>query len=263
MFVPKTTSRPPEGLVIPYNEQALFTTLTHIPFLFCLYKSYTELAKKGDPTCLFFIIGGTIACAFEPIIDVTGFCFFPREGNFIVYEWFNRPIPLLVPGTYTWFVGGLGFWVLSLFRSGQMTRSGLWKLWLRNFTFNLILEYPALYWGMYTYYGHQPFAIGGFPLWFPACHALAPLFSATTIYVLRRELTGLKSLLIVPIVTATYGMANICGFPVWIALSVDIGPQVSYPAGVATFSLIAVAIWTFSTVFPEDLSDLTTKSKRK
>ncbi|KAJ0420302.1 hypothetical protein BJY00DRAFT_313241 [Aspergillus carlsbadensis] len=254
MFVPETTSRPPDGLVIPHDEQLIFTILTHLPFFYSAYVALANLFGKGDPVCLLFLIGGTISCVFEPIIDVLGFCYFPRPGNWVAYEWHNRPIPLFVPATYGWFVGGLGYWVLTLFQSGTMTRRGLWLLWLRNFAFNLILEYPALYWGMYVYYGHQPFEVAGFPLWFPACHALAPLVSATVVHVLRHELTGVAALAIIPTVTSTYGMANIGGgWPVWIALSVDKGIGDSYLGGFGTVFLLAVSIWTLSTAFPKTL----------
>jgi len=253
MFIPGTSSRPPQGLIIPEKEQILFTVLTHIPFAFLLFKSFDNLYARADATCLLFTIGGVVASIFEPILDVMGFCYFPRDGNITAFELYDRPIPILVPGTYGWFVGGLGFWTLSILNEKKTIRADIWRMWLRNFMFNLILEYTALYFRMYVYYGHQPFSIGGFPLWFPACHAIAPLISATLVYLIQKELVGLKILMIVPIVVATYGMANAgFGWPVWVALSLDIGPQISYPAGLITVALIASGLWILSTAFPRD-----------
>lgn len=252
MFVPGTTSRPPADMVIPYNEQLIFTTLTQIPFIFVLYKAFKAL-NKGDPTCLLFAIGGVVAAAFEPAVDVMGFCFFPREGNWIAFEWHDRPIPVFVPATYGWFVGGQGYWFLTVLRNKKTIRPDVWKLWLRSFCANLILEYPPLYWGIYIYYGHQPLAIGGFPLWFPAIHAVSPMLAAGIVFVLEQHLKGWKKILIVAIVSSAYSMANAgLGWPVWVALSLDNGYYTAYTAAAATLSLIATTIWAISMTVPDD-----------
>lgn len=85
MFVSETTSRPPPGMVMPQTEQLTFMVLTQLPFVYVMFIAFKNLAK-GDATCLLFSIGGVIASSFEPFVDVLGFCFFPREGNWVVFE---------------------------------------------------------------------------------------------------------------------------------------------------------------------------------
>jgi hypothetical protein len=261
MFVPGTSSRPPQDLAIPYNEQMIFTIMTQIPFLFVLYKAIKNL-NKGDPTCLLFAIGGIIASGFEPVVDVMGFCFFPREGSWIAFEFHGRPIPVFVPATYGWFVGGQGYWFLTVLRNKTTTRSDVWKLWLRSFAANLLLEYPALYWGIYVYYGHQPFSVGGFPLWFPAIHAISPMMAAAFVFALQDNLKGLKKGFVIPaIVSSSYVMANAgIGWPVWVALSVDNGYGATYTAGIFTASLLITTIWVISLTIPEDIGKTVKKA---
>ncbi|KAH7077565.1 hypothetical protein BKA63DRAFT_268011 [Paraphoma chrysanthemicola] len=243
MFVPGTTSRPPADLSIPYEGQVIATTLTHVPVLVFLYFVINGL-QKGDSTALWFFIGGTIASVFEPIIDVLGFCFFAREGSWIAFEFIGRPMPYFIIPCYTWFVGGQGYWFYKIISRTNATRRDVWTLWLKSFTANLVLEYPAMALGMYTYYGKQPLAIAGFPLWFPAIHATSPIMSATIVHILRPHLTGWKSWIIAAVVTCTYGMANCgLGWPVWCALSMDHSLVASNLAAVVTVTLIITSIW--------------------
>jgi len=251
MFVPETTSRPPEGMVMPQTEQLIFTILTQIPFIYVAFIAIRNLFK-GDPTCLLFSIGGIISSSFEPFVDVLGFCFFPREGNWIIFERVNRPIPLFVPATYGWYVGGIGYWFWTMFQDNGTTQRDIWGMWLKSWISNLILEYPALYMGVYTYYGYQPFTIGGFPLWFPAINAIAPMVGATLVNVMGPHLKGVSKIAILPIISASFAIAHgIAGWPMWIALSTDLGYHVTYPAALGTLSLLVTAVWCMSKQFPE------------
>ncbi|OCK81197.1 hypothetical protein K432DRAFT_24153 [Lepidopterella palustris CBS 459.81] len=251
MFVPETTSRPPAGMVMPQTEQLIFTVLTQLPFIYNLFIAFKNLVK-GDPTCLLFAIGGVIASSFEPFVDVLGFCFFPREGNWIAFEWVNRPIPMFVPATYGWYVGGIGYWFWTMYQDDKTFQKDIWGMWLKSWISNLILEYPALYMGVYTYYGYQPFTVGGFPLWFPAINAIAPMVGATIVNLMAPHLKGWRKLTIIPIVSSSFSIAHgIAGWPMWIALSTDIGYQVTYPAAIGTLTLLVTGVWVMSKQFPE------------
>ncbi|TPX13674.1 uncharacterized protein E0L32_005877 [Thyridium curvatum] len=252
MFVPNTTSRPPADMAIPYNEQLIFTIATQIPFVIFFGMGLRSLASKGDPLPLLFGIGGCFASSFEPFVDVLGFCFFPREGNWVAFEWLGRPIPVFVPATYGWFVGGMGYWAYTVIRDPKTTRKDIWKLWGKAFIINLVLEYPPLYYGIYTYYGYQPLEVGGFPLWFPATNAITPMVSGAIISLIEPYCKGWRLLAIVTTTASAYGLANAaCGFPVWIALSTDLGYAVTYPAAAVTFLLLSNAVWIISLIVPE------------
>ena len=125
-------------------------------------------------------------------------------------------------------------------------------MWLKSCVANLILEYPALYMGVYTYYGYQPFTVGGFPLWFPAINATALMFGATFVNPMGPHLKGWKSLAIIPMIASSYAIGNaLTGWPMWIALSTDLGHHVTYFAALTTLSLLITGIWVTSKQFPE------------
>lgn len=252
MFVPNTTSRPPADMVMPYTEQLVFTIATQIPFVVFFGMGLRNLSRNGDPTALLFGIGGCIASAIEPIVDVLGFCYFPREGNWVAFETFGRPIPVFVPATYGWFVGGMGYWFYNVFSEPATKRADIWMLWLKAFVINLILEYPPLYLRIYTYYGYQPFSVGGFPLWFPATNATTPMVAGAIINIIKPHLRDWRQIAILTTTASSYGIANAAfGFPVWSALSTDIGYSVTYPAAVVSLCLQAMGVWIISLQVPE------------
>ncbi|KAF5013800.1 hypothetical protein FDECE_218 [Fusarium decemcellulare] len=250
MFYPNTTSRPPADMAIPYTEQLYFTIATQIPFVIFFYMGIRDLATRNDPKTLFFGIGGCLASAFEPVVDFLGGCYFPREGNWAAFETFGRPIPLFVPATYGWFVGGMGYWFWNVFRDPKTTPRDVYILWVKAFIVNLVLEYPPLYFGIYTYYGYQPLTIGGFPLWFPALNATSPMVAATILTLLTPHLSGWSNVAVISTVATSYGMTHAAfGAPLWMAMSVDKGYHVSYPACAITAFLLFMGVWTISRQF--------------
>lgn len=250
MFVPNTTSRPPADMAMPQTEQLIFTIATQIPFIIFFSMGLRQLATKGDPKPLLFGIGGCLASAFEPVVDVLGFCYFPRAGNWIAFETFGRPIPVFVPATYGWFVGGMGYWFWSVFQDPETSAKDIPVLWFKAFIINLILEYPPLYYGIYTYYGFQPLVVGGFPLWFPAVNATTPMVAGTILNMLSPHLRGWGNLIIITTTATSYGIGNAAfGAPVWMALSVDKGYHVTYPAVAISAVLLCSGLWTMSLQF--------------
>lgn len=132
------------------------------------------------------------------------------------------------------------------------TKGDVWRLWLKSFTANIILEYPATFLKIYVYYGYQPLQVAGLPLWFFAIHAIAPMLSASVVRQLEKELIGFKKLAIPLIVVCTYGMANGgFGWPVWVTLSIDQSYYHTYPAAFLECVLIATTIWIITLSFPE------------
>ncbi|KAH6697420.1 hypothetical protein F5X68DRAFT_226795 [Plectosphaerella plurivora] len=250
MFVPNTTSRPPADMAIPHTEQLIFTIATQIPFIVFFYIGIRNIVVRGDPKALLCGIGGCLASAFEPVVDILGFCYFPREGNWVAFETFGRPIPIFVPATYGWFVGGMGYWFWNTFQDPKTTASDIPKLWFKGFLINLILEYPPLYYGIYTYYGYQPLVVGGFPLWFPAVNATSPMVAATILNLITPHLKGWSNAVVISTTATSYGMANAAfGAPVWMALSVDKGYHVTYPAVCISALLLSAGLWIMSLQF--------------
>ncbi|KAI9729998.1 MAG: hypothetical protein M1834_006196 [Cirrosporium novae-zelandiae] len=258
MFIPSTRIQPPPDMVMPSNEQLVFTVATQIPFIYLIYVAIRNIYICRDPTCLLFTLGGMIASLYEPIVDVLGMCFFPHSGNWTIFEFWNQPIPLFVPMTHSWYVGGVGYWFWIRFQAKdkngrkKMRGKDIWNLWASSFFANMILKYPALYMGIYTYYGYQPLTIGPFPMWWPAVNATTPMVAASLINILSPYLKGMKYFVILPLVAISEGISNGgCAWPTWMALSADKGYGISSIGGCATVMLVCTEVWVMSLQFEE------------
>lgn len=253
MFLPGVSSHPPADRVLEHSLQIVFTVMTHIPFAYFVVQALKNIVTKGDSTAMMLVIGGFLASAFEPLVDIMGFCSFVREGSWVGFELYGQPIPIWVPATYSWFVGGFTYLAMKNLGREGATRTDVWMMWFKCFVMNLVLEYPALKFGLYSYYGYHPLKVMGFPLWFPACHAITPLIAATIILSINENLKGFKKAVIIPIAVCAYGIANTAfGFPVWYALSLDKSYTVSYTAAAITALLLTSGIWIMSLQIPEN-----------
>jgi len=76
--------------------------------------------------------------------------------------------------------------------------------------------------------------------------------AAGFVLLLQDRLIGWKGTMIPGIVSSSYAFANAgLGYPIWAALSTDLGLHVSYPASFATIGLIGTTLWAISQAIPE------------
>jgi hypothetical protein len=83
---------------------------------------------------------------------------------------------------YALYIGFGGWAVCELLRAGH-GRRGIWLSFAFWGVLDLALELPFLHWGMYRYYGHQPFSVGGFPLYWVFMNGTVPVLSGVGMYV--------------------------------------------------------------------------------
>ena len=261
MFLEKG-SRPPVDMITPEGPQTLFLIFTHIPMVVFLIFAILNIMTRNDGALLAFLAGGAIAIFLEPIVDVLGFCYFPSKGQWTGLRAFERDIPIYMWAVYSWFVGGQGYLFYPRFRDRQCTKGRLWKLYGLLIVVNAVLELPGLLMGVYTYYGHQPFAVFGFPLWWPAVNAIMPITAGLAASVLVPHATAFGKLIILPLPAMADGAVNgAIAWPVWVSLSWDAGYSATYPAAGFSILLAVFFIWSITTQLPEELPH-TAKGKR-
>jgi hypothetical protein len=244
--------QPPTGLEMSATGQTIFTIGVTIPWVVLLVLAMRHLVRDRSPVLLLFLAGGALAAVMEPIVDVLGMCFFPRENQWVGLELFGRPIPLLIWPVYSWFVGGQAYFFWRLFQRG-VSRGRLWKLWLAVMAVNVVLETPGLLMGVYTYYGPQPFNLWGLPLWWPPVNATMPIVAGLLVHKMTPHLTGARILAVIPFVPMADGLTNgALAWPVWSALNTQIGFPATYPAAVASSGLAALAIWVITRGLPAE-----------
>lgn len=242
--------QPPDGLVMNATGQTIFTIGVTIPWIILLVLAIRYLVRDRSPVLMLFLAGGAICILMEPVVDVLGMCFFPRENQWVGVETFGRPIPIFMWPVYSWFVGGQAYLFWRLFQRG-MNRSQLWKLWLVVMGVNVVLESPGILMDVYTYYGPQPFNLWGLPLWWPPVNASMPIVAAFLIHKMTPHLTGARALAVIPFLPMADGLTNgALAWPVWTALNTQIGFWATYPAAVATFGLAALAVWVMTKGLP-------------
>lgn len=244
-------AQPPTSMTMPAVGQTIFMIFVHIPWVVLFGYALHALIRHHSPVPLLFLAGGVFATFFEPIVDVLGMCFFPRDGQWIGLTSFDRPVPIFMWAVYSWFVGGQAFLWWRSMRRGTLTRGMVWRMWLLTWVVNAVLETPGLLMKVYTYYGKQPFDFWGFPLWWPAVNATMPLVAAYAAYRLWPHLTGWRVLAIIPIVPMADGLANgAIAWPIWTALNTGAGYVVTYLAGAVTIGLGCLVVWVIGVGFP-------------
>lgn len=236
--------QPPVDLSMPETAQALFTLFIFAPLGVMLVFAVRMIVRDRDPLMLICIAGGAVAMLFEPIVDVLGLVWFPRENQWIAFEAFGRPIPLFVAFVYPWFVGGQGYLAYRRFARGIDLRS-VFQLWATFAVCDVLLESPGVLADTYRYYGDQAFNPWGFPFWWGWVNAVMPLMVGALVLRLRPILgDGRKLLLLIPLVPMADGMANGgTAWPVWLTLNTELGMVWTHAGAIASLGLAVIAVW--------------------
>jgi hypothetical protein len=212
------------------------------------------------PIGMAMLVGGGLAVAFEPVVDVLGLCHFPELGSWALFSAFGVTVPAYTLPTFAWYVGGQALLCLIAFDRG-ITRTGIVKLWASFAAVNALLEIPGIQLGVFTYYGPQLFQLFGFPLWWSFCNALSPILAASLIYKERHLFVGRRALLVVLIGPMAHAIANTAiAWPVWLALNSGDGYALTYPAALASLGLAGFALYLIGHVVA---SDAATKRTQK
>jgi hypothetical protein len=233
--------QPPQGMEMNRTAQAVFTIGQIIPCLVMAFFAWRIWLKERSPIPALCMVGGAFAMFMEPIVDVLGLVWFPRDGQWVLFETWGRPIPWFLV-VYVWYVGGQSFLTFRKLEQGARGRD-IWKLYATFFVINVILETPGLYMDLYAYYGHQPFEFFRLPLWWPAVNSTMPILAGTLIFLLKPWLSGWRVLAVVPLVPAADGMANAAAaWPTWSALNTQLPAPLVWAAGCVTLGLACLLI---------------------
>lgn len=234
--------QPPAG-AMPEGWQVFYTVLLLVPLVglgaYCLHR----YAKDRDPVPLLCLAGGAMCVLFEPIVDILGLCWYPREGQWQLFETLGRPIPVGVLFGYMWAFGGLTAVAYTVLR--QKGRPALWRLYPLFIGVSIPFELIANHTGYYVYYGKQPLRILEWPAWWGPVNFAVPIVAAVMIDRFRPHLTGPRTLALAFLLPmADGGVHGATAWPVWSALNAPELPTVIVQlAGVLTVSLAVLLVW--------------------
>lgn len=231
---------------MPLTPEIIFTIFLFIPVALFLFFGIKHLAAGKRPLLLVCLLGGLLACVWEPIVDTMGLCYIKEGAEIHVYTLMDREMPLFIPFVYTWYVGGLAYVAYRLFAAG-ITKKGLFTLYLVDVFVNIWLESPGVLMGAYEYYGPQPLNFWGLPLWWVLMNPLMPILGGALIYRLEPHLRGWKILGVVPLIPMVDGLVNAAiGWPMWLGLNGDFPTWATHITAAMTFALALYAVWMLS-----------------
>ena len=233
---------PPTG-AMPEGWQVFYTVLLLVPLVglagYCLHR----YSRDRDPVPLVCLAGGAMCVVFEPIVDILGLCWYPRSGQWKLFETLGRPIPIGVLFGYMWAFGGLSAVAYTVLR--QKGPLALWRLYPLFIGLSIPFELIANHSGYYVYYGNQPLRIFEWPAWWGPVNFAVPIVAAVMIDRFRPLLTGPRIVALAFLLPMADGAVNgATAWPVWSALNAPGLPTVFVQlAGALTVGLAVLLVW--------------------
>lgn len=250
----------PDSLM-PYTPEIVFTVFLGIPVVIGLFFAVRHLVTGKGPLLLMCLLGGSIACLWEPIVDTLGLCYIKEGASITTFSSMGRDFPLFINFVYIWYVGGLAFLAYRIYENG-ITKKALFLLYGMDACINIMLESPGVLMGAYEYYGPQPLDFWGLPLWWVCVNPLMPMIIGALIYRLKPYMPGWRIMAIIPLIPMSDGLANAAtAWPVWTALNADSSLLVSHLAWLVTLGLALYVVWILSLVVARPESEVASTSK--
>lgn len=239
---------------MPFWPEVIFTAFLGLPVLFGVIFAVKHLLTGRGPLLAYCLIGGAVACMFEPIVDLLGLAYMREGATMTTFASMGRDFPLFINFVYIWYVGGLAYLAYRIFSTG-VTRKGLFALYVIDVFINIWLESPGVLMGAYEYYGPQPLNFWGLPLWWVCVNPVMPMTAGALIYRLLPHLPGWRAALIIAFIPMADGIANgATAWPMWTSLNLDAPVLVTHLTWLVTLGLALTSVWilSFAVARPED-----------
>ena len=230
------------------------------------------LARRyRTPVPLLMILGGALTYGYEPVVDTLGKCWLPATHQWTLFTELGRHMPVYGLFVYAAFFGGFSIMSWSYLKGGGAPK-GLWRLYAAAILINTFaFESPAIWIHLYRYYGHQPFNLWGFPLWWPFVNTAGPIAGGALAYVLGEHAPIDRRIVLAFAVVSEPlfdGLSNgAAGGPTWWAMNMDVPRVVLWLVGGITVAIgcliVAATIWALN-LLPRarTASDVDTAARR-
>lgn len=241
---------PPADLSAPHGWSMAFTVicvaLWSLAFIWVM-----RLALRGETLGLVFLLGGLCMGLLEPYLDYLGLLWFATDNVAVTVNLFARHIPLYVVAGYSFFFGLQAYVVYRAILLGKGARFFFYAYAL-SWLFDAALQITGAQFGLYKYYGQQPFLFFGAPAWWYTIDASMQLTAGLVLFLLRHRLVGWGQLIVIPLLPALYaGLNGALGWPTFTALNSNFDARLNgngsaamvYLGGAATAGLTALLVW--------------------
>lgn len=241
---------PPADLSANHGASVAFTLLC-ITFMAVAVGWIIRLATRGETLGIYFLLGGLFMGVLEPYLDYNGLLWFAGDNAAVAVNLFGRHIPLYVVLGYAFFFGLQAYIIYRAILLGKGMRFFLYAYAI-SWVFDLALQAMGRAFGLYRYYGQQPFLIAGVPAWWFTIDATLQLLAGLIFFSLRERLSGWGKLIVIPLLPMLYaGLNGATGWPVFTALNsnyqADVNGNAStalvYLGGSLTIALCGLLVW--------------------
>ncbi|MGE2713019.1 hypothetical protein ACQI4L_03060 [Mycolicibacterium litorale] len=209
-----------------------------------------RLALRGEKLGLLFLLGGLCMGMLEPYLDYLGLLWFATDNVAVTVNLFQRHIPLYVVLGYSFFFGLQAYVIYRAILLGKGAKFFVYAYAL-SWLFDAALQITGAQFGLYKYFGQQPFLFFGAPAWWYTIDASLQLVAGLVLFLLRNRLVGWGQLIIIPMLPAIYaGLNGALGWPTFTALNSNFDPELNgnastplvYLGGTATIVLTILLV---------------------
>jgi len=241
---------PPADLSAPHAWSMAFTVIC-LAFWVLAVIWVVRLALRGDKLGLVFLIGGLCMGLLEPYLDYLGLLWFASDNVAVTVNLFARHIPLYVVLGYSFFFGLQAYVIYRAILLGKGAKFFVYAYAL-SWIFDAALQITGAQFGLYKYYGQQPFLFFGAPAWWYTIDATLQLTAGLVFFLLRHRLVGWGQLIVIPMLPGLYAALNgALGWPTFITLNSSFHPELNgngstalvYLGGLTTVALSALLVW--------------------
>lgn len=252
--MPPSYPVPPAELSANHGASLAFT-LVCITFMALAVVWIIRIAMRGETLGIYFLVGGLFMGVLEPYLDYLGLLWFADDNVAVAVNLLGRHVPLYVVMGYAFFFGLQSYIIYRAILVGKCTKFFLYAYAI-SWVFDLGLQVTGRAFGLYHYYGNQPFLIAGAPAWWFTIDATLQLLAGFVFFCLRERLSGWGRLIVIPLLPMLYaGLNGAAGWPVFTAINsnyrADVNGNASTPlvylGGSATVLLCALLVWLFVT----------------
>jgi len=210
-----------------------------------------RLAFRGDKLGLVFLAGGLCMGLLEPYLDYLGLLWFASDNVAVTVNLFARHIPLYVVLGYSFFFGLQAYVIYRAILLGKGAKFFVYAYAL-SWIFDAALQITGAQFGLYKYYGQQPFLFFGAPAWWYTIDATLQLTAGFVFFLLRHRLVGWGQLIVIPILPGLYaGLNGALGWPTFTALNSNFTAELNgngstalvYLGGLTTVVLSLLLVW--------------------
>lgn len=233
----------PPGDVVsnPAGVELTFTLACGAVVVIGLVAMLAHWRRSGSPVGVLVLLGGTLACIQEPMVDTLGNMYIP-PSHYTLFTTYGREMPWFAPFGYGLYFGIPMFLYIRAAQRGA-GRAYFQKLFAGSFALELVFELIAVNGNFYTYYGEQPLRFFGLPAHWMTLNMAAAWVAGAAVYKALPYLAGWR-MAAVPLITLCCVTCSYYaqGWPIFSALHAAApSPLLSTAASLATV-LLGIAI---------------------